>query len=166
MKKIILLLIIIFLALPTLATPKYFMDSNDKTVPPDPVYNKVITAPSGYILGVNGLKSININSIDIFDKIEFTLKNDFMYSGKIIAPEGSLVVGTVVNKNFLPDVNKAFVNIKFTKIITPQGYEIPVSAILNTKDNSGLIYADVQGILDFGEDNEIVLKQPVTYVLR
>ena len=66
--------------------------------------------------------------------------SDFYYDGNLIAPAGSSVTGTVleVSKAKHGSMNGKLL-IRFTQIITPYGIQIPISAVIKTDDNSGVL---------------------------
>ena len=163
-KKFILLLFVLnFCLSAAIAVPKYLNDEKSN----EPLYSgykKVVNIPQNYKLSVDLKKLININSVSVPDKVEADLKNDFLYKGQLIAPEGSIVKGNVTNVQKADKKTKAFIKVKFTAIITPDNQIIPISAVFVSNNNDGILYADENG--DFLPDNQaqIVIMQPVTYV--
>ena len=165
MKKFLFILIILSVCtLNATATPKYFSNEKKNNVAPDPIYNKTITVPRGYILSAELYNVLNSENIMQADKIDAGLKSDFIYNGTIIAPEGSLIKGTVVKVTEKTDKETARLLIKFTNISTPNGVSVPISGIIKTEDRTGLLYADNEGIFNNSDNIDIIIMQPVTVV--
>ena len=72
--------------------------------------------------------------------MQLALGSDFYYNGKMIAPAGSTVYGTVteLSKAKYGDMNGR-VKILFTQITTPYGVQIPISGVIKTNDGSGVL---------------------------
>ena len=72
--------------------------------------------------------------------ISMALNNDFYYDGKLIAPAGSTVYGTVIESS---KAKRGSINgklcVRFTQIYTPYGTQIPISAVIKTDDSSGVL---------------------------
>lgn len=100
----------------------------------------VVTVPAGQTFRAMFMAPISSANAYTGQEITLALNSDFYYGGKNIAPAGSSVVGTVI------EVSKAKhgtmngkLTLRFTKIITPQGQTIPISAVINTTDNTGTL---------------------------
>lgn len=72
--------------------------------------------------------------------VTMALGNDFFYDGKLIAPAGSTVYGTVIEAS---KAKRGSINgklcVRFTQIFTPYGTQIPISAVIKTNDSSGVL---------------------------
>ena len=69
-----------------------------------------------------------------------TLNKDFSYNSINIAPAGSTINGTVVKCKKAGIGNRnGQIQVRFTNIRTPQGYNIPVSAMIATTDGTGVL---------------------------
>lgn len=68
------------------------------------------------------------------------LCEDFIYNGKVIAPAGSIVYGTVIESS---KAKRGSINgklcIRFNNISTPYGTQIPISGVIRTDDMSGVL---------------------------
>ncbi len=166
LKKIVLLCLFLFIfgSLNSISIPKYFSDTNKKTVEPCKLYEKTIIVPHGYILKVELKEPLNISNLNVSDKYSVVLKNDFIYNSQLIAQEGSIINGTIVKKVESVGNLPSQLMFKFTGIYTPSGQNIPISGIFVTNDGTGLILSDVNGEFNLGDDVGIILKQPVTFV--
>ena len=164
--KILKYLILIFTLMVTtvyaVSVPK-FADKKSN-IPPDPIYKNTILIPQGYILNVTLKKNLTCDEISPSDNIEVLLSDDFTYKGKIIAEEGSMLIGKFVRKNI--DNNVCKVRAKFTNIITINGANIPVSAVFVEENSTGFINALNDGRLFEDNNADIIIKQPVTYIPR
>ena len=71
---------------------------------------------------------------------EIPLYQDFYYNGNLIAPAGSTVTGTAieVSKAKHGSMNGKLL-LRFTQIVTPYGVQIPISAVVKTNDNTGVL---------------------------
>ena len=159
-KSIILILSIIIFntAVSATAAPKYFSDKTKVT--PSHIYDNTILIPKGSVLTIIIKDAINKDSVNKADKVSAILKNDFIYNGKVIAPEGSTVEGNIININ--KQNNIVNVNVLYTNIITVNGINIPITALAVSEDESGYINID-----NYNNNNiEIITKQPVTYIQR
>lgn len=101
---------------------------------------RVVTVPSGQSLP--GYVSTPISSAytTVGQTIQISLGSDFCYNGNMIAPAGSTVYGTVIESS---KAKRGSINgklcIRFNRIITPYGLQIPISAVIKTSDNSGVL---------------------------
>ena len=72
--------------------------------------------------------------------VSFLLHDDFYYDNKLIAPAGSSVSGTVIEAS---KAKRGSINgklcVRFTQIYTPQGVQIPISAVIRTDDGTGVL---------------------------
>ncbi len=103
-----------------------------------PLQGSVIYTPAG--LTTKAVLSQSLSSETTYQgaSISASLHETLMYQGEVIAPAGSIISGTVL------DVRKAGrakhngeIYARFNCITTPQGYRVPVSAIIKTSDNTG-----------------------------
>lgn len=115
----------------------------------------VVTVPSGQSLP--GYVSTPISSAYATpgQPVQISLGSDFCYNGKMIAPAGSTVYGTVIEAS---KAKRGSINgklcIRFNQIITPYGLQIPISAIIKTSDNSGVLVGGTKTdvVKDYAKD--------------
>lgn len=84
-----------------------------------------------------------------------TLDKDFTYNNIKVAPAGSTLNGTVVKCKKAGIGNRnGQIEIRFTSIRTPEGYNVPVSAIISTTDGSGVLKggATKESAKDYGKN--------------
>lgn len=87
-----------------------------------------------------------------------TLDKDFVYNSTTIAPAGSSVNGTIVKCKRAGIGNRnGQIQIRFTNIRTPQGYNIPITATIATTDGSGILKggATMDSAKDYGKNAAI-----------
>lgn len=72
--------------------------------------------------------------------VSTTLPNGLSYNGILIAPAGSTISGSVMAIQKAGFANRnGSVYIRFNSLTSPQGYRIPVSAVIKTNDHSGVL---------------------------
>lgn len=83
--------------------------------------------------------------------VTLALGSDFYYNGNLVAPAGSSVTGTVleVSKAKHGSMNGKLL-LRFTQIVTPYGIQIPISAVVKTTDNTGVLVGGTK--LDVAKD--------------
>ena len=96
--------------------------------------------PAGITLSAILSQEINSKTAVVGQTISAILEEDFIYNGKLIASSGSVISGSVVStkKAGIADRN-AQMQIRFTTIRTPYNNVIPISAVISTKDSSGVL---------------------------
>ena len=100
----------------------------------------VVMVPAGAT--VTAMVTTPISSADMKkgEAVTMSLGNDFYYNGKIVAPAGSIVSGTVIEAS---KAKRGSMNgklcIRFNMLTTPYGVQIPISAVIKTEDSTGLL---------------------------
>ena len=161
MKKILSLIILCFISTNVYADSKFF-SSDSKNTPPDPIYNTGISVPQGYTLTVKLQEPILTVRTSSGDNINTVLNSDFYYKGQIIASEGSIVKGKIAKKD-LDNGEKSQLVIKFTEMLTPEGKKIPISGVIKTDDETGIIYIDKKTNYVIDGEIPVIIKQPIIY---
>ena len=119
---------------------QHYYPNNTYGSPSTTLRGHVVTVPTGQDLPV--VSTSTISSANAYTGQVFTLAlaSDFYYNGTLIAPAGSSVVGNVI------EVSKAKhgsmngkLCIRFNQIVTPNGFQIPISAVIKTDDNTGVL---------------------------
>lgn len=100
----------------------------------------VAMVPAGTIVNAKLTSDLSSETAYLGQNVSMALGSDFYYDNKLIAPAGSIVIGSVI------DVAKAKhgtlngkLCVRFTQINTPYGTQIPISAVIKTDDNSGVL---------------------------
>ena len=109
---------------------------SDKT----PLKNGVITVPAGEVFRALTTAPLGSANLTLGQGITFVIGTDFYYEGNLIAAAGSSINGTVleVAKAKHGGLNGKLL-VRFTQIVTPYGIQIPISAVIKTDDNTGVM---------------------------
>lgn len=100
----------------------------------------VVMVPAGATLNAVLTAPISSEYTNVGETVCMALNSDFMYNGKLIAPAGSTVVGTVIQSTKAKhgSMNGKLL-IRFNQINTPHGTQIPISAVIKTEDGTGVL---------------------------
>lgn len=105
-----------------------------------PLQGSVVMVPAGTSMPAMLTTQISSATAQIGQGVSMVLNSDFYYNNKLIAPAGSTVSGAVIEAS---KAKRGSMNgklcIRFTQIFTPYGTQIPISAIIKTDDNSGVL---------------------------
>ncbi len=100
----------------------------------------VVTVPAGTKMGIVVTTPISSEYTTLGQTVSAALGSDFYYNNKLIAPAGSTVSGIVIETS---KAKRGSMNgklaIRFTQILTPYGVAIPISGIIATSDNTGVL---------------------------
>lgn len=101
---------------------------------------RVVTVPEGQTIPALTTTPLSSSSAYLGQVYTIALAHDFFYNGSMIAPAGSSVVGNVVE---VVHARRGSLNgrlcIRFSQIVTPSGQQIPISAVIKTSDNTGVL---------------------------
>ena len=115
----------------------------------------VVTVPAGQSMPVVVTTPISSANMTTGQTVTVALGSDFYYNGNLIAPAGSSVTGTAieVSKAKHGSLNGKLL-LRFTQIVTPYGVQIPISAVVKTTDNSGVLVGGTKMDVtkEFGKD--------------
>lgn len=105
-----------------------------------PLHGNVIMVPAGTSLPAMLTTPLSSQNASVGQTVTMALNSDFYYNNKLIAPVGSTISGTVVeaSKAKRGSMNGKL-SIRFTQILTPYGTQIPISAVIKTDDNTGVL---------------------------
>jgi len=107
---------------------------------PQQLQGHVVTVPAGTKVGIVMTAPISSEYATLGQNVSAALASDFYYNNKLVAPAGSTVSGIVIEAS---DAKRGSMNgklaIRFTQILTPYGVAIPISGIISTTDNSGVL---------------------------
>lgn len=111
----------------------------------------VVTVPAGQNIPAVVTTPISSANLILGQNVTLALGSDFYYNGNLIAPAGSSVTGTVleVSKAKHGSINGKLL-LRFTQIVTPYGIQIPISAVIKTTDNTGVLVGGTK--LDVAKD--------------
>ncbi len=115
----------------------------------------VVTVPAGQSFKAVVTSPISSATMYRGQNVSVILGTDFYYNGLKIAPAGSTVSGMVLDaaKAKHGSMNGKL-SIRFTSIITPTGMQIPISAVIKTNDNTGVLVGGtaLDVTKDYGKD--------------
>lgn len=104
---------------------------------------RIVSVPAGYSFNAYFMTPVNSATAYTGQEITLALGSDLYYREQLIATAGSAITGTVI------EVFKAKhgtlngkLTLRFTHILTPDGTDIPISAVIKTTDNSGVLVGD------------------------
>ncbi len=169
MKKIIPLTILL-IGTSAIGAPNFDYSQNN----PAPIYNQnnyslpthtvsanhtlkgsVVTVPAGQNISAVVATPISSANITAGQNVSLALGSDFYYNGNLIAPAGSSITGTAieVSKAKHGSMNGKLL-LRFTQITTPYGVQIPISAVIKTTDNTGVLVGGTKTdvVKDYGKD--------------
>lgn len=105
-----------------------------------PLQGNVVMVPAGTSMPAMLTTPLSSATSTAGQAVTMYLNSDFYYDNKLIAPAGSTVSGTVIEAS---KAKRGSMNgklcIRFTQIFTPYGTQIPISAMIKTDDNSGVL---------------------------
>lgn len=115
----------------------------------------VVTVPAGQNIPVVTTMPLSSETLTLGQNVSVALGSDFYYNGSLIAPAGSSITGQVleVSKAKRGSMNGKLM-VRFTQIVTPYGTQIPISAVIKTDDNTGLLVGGTKMDVakDYGKD--------------
>lgn len=115
----------------------------------------VVTVPAGQKFPAVVTTPLNSANLTLGQNVTLALGSDFYYNGNLIAPAGSSITGSVleVSKAKHGSMNGKLL-VRFTQIVTPYGIQIPISAVIKTNDNTGVLIGGTKMDVakDYGKD--------------
>ena len=116
---------------------------------------RVVTVPAGQSFPAVVTTPLSSANLTTGQNVSIALGSDFYYNNNLIAPAGSSVTGTVleVSKAKHGSMNGKLM-LRFTQIVTPYGIQIPISAVVKTNDNTGVLIGGTKMDVakDYGKD--------------
>lgn len=101
---------------------------------------RVVTVPAGETFRAVVTTPVNSETAVTGQIVTMALGSDFYYNNNLIAPAGSTVQGTVIEASKAKHGSlNGKLTVRFTSIITPNGQNIPISAVIKTDDNTGTL---------------------------
>lgn len=104
------------------------------------LHGSIVTVPAGQEFKTVVTTPLSSQNLTLGQTVTLALGSDFYYGNNLIAPAGSSVSGTVleVSKAKHGSMNGKLL-VRFTQITTPYGVQIPISAVIKTDDNTGVL---------------------------
>ena len=116
---------------------------------------RVVTVPAGQNITTVVTTPISSENMAVGQSVTLALGSDFYYNGNLIAPAGSSVSGTAIEVSKAKHGNlNGKLLLRFTQITTPYGVQIPISAVIKTNDNTGVLIGGTKTdvALEYGKD--------------
>lgn len=136
MRTFLITLALIFLTILSVQTPSYSNDQPLNNIQLEMRDYDEITLPVGTFIPVINLQEISTETCPEGYKVKFMATNDlFMYETNII-PRNTEFYGYIEKINEPVIGTNASMKVKITKIIMPDGFEIPIRGYLYTSNNN------------------------------
>ncbi len=127
-----------------LSATNYSFQQTGVNVPQYPqnntLHGNVVMVPAGTEMKVVLTTPISSEYTTVGQTVSMALCDDFYYNNQLVAPAGSTVYGTVIESS---KAKRGSINgklcVRFNKIRTPYGSEIPISGVIKTDDMSGVL---------------------------
>lgn len=101
---------------------------------------RIVTVPAGQEFRAVLTTPVSSETASTGQVVTMALNSDFYYNGNLIAPAGSTVNGTVIEASRAKHGSlNGKLTVRFTNIITPNGQNIPISAVIKTSDSTGTL---------------------------
>ena len=105
-----------------------------------PLRGSVVSVPAGSSFSANLTTPLSSAEAAVGQPVYMVLGHDFYYNDKLIAPAGSSVTGSVIEASSAKHGSlNGKLSVRFTQITTPMGAQIPISAVIKTDDNTGVL---------------------------
>jgi len=115
----------------------------------------VVTVPAGENISTVVTTPISSENLVLGQAVNLVLGTDFYYNNQLVAPAGSMITGNAleVSKAKHGNINGKLL-LRFTKIVTPYGAQIPISAVIKTSDNTGILVGGTKADMakEYGKD--------------
>ena len=100
----------------------------------------VVMVPAGTPMKASVTTPLSSAYLQAGQGVTLSLNEDFYYNGKLIAPAGSTISGTVIEA---AKAKRGSMNgklcIRFNTVTTPYGTQFPITAVIRTDDSSGVL---------------------------
>lgn len=151
MKRVIFSVIMLLTGSAVLAASNYSYEAPSPVLPQtvteeqykikdNTLKGSVVAVPAGQTFKARFTEPVDSSTAATGQTITMVLGTDYSYNGKVIAPAGSSVKGSVIEVSSAKHGSlNGKLAIRFTQITTPSGQEIPISAIIKTDDYTGVL---------------------------
>ncbi len=113
---------------------------NNYNIQNNTLRGSVVMVPAG--TSMNAIVTTPLSSAysTVGQTVNIALNTDFYYNNRLIAPAGSTVYGTVIEASKAKHGSmNGKLCVRFTQIYTPDGTQIPISAVIKTDDGTGVL---------------------------
>lgn len=105
-----------------------------------PLQGSVTIVPAGTPIPATLTTQLSSANATVGQTVTVVLNNDLYYNNKLVAPIGSTVYGSVIQASKAKHGSmNGKLCVRFNNIVTPYGNQIPISAVIRTDDNSGVL---------------------------
>ena len=125
----------------------------------------VITVPEGQVLRAIVTTPLSSNCLSLGQNVTMVLGEDFYYNNKLVAPVDSVVFGSVIKVSKASKNSDGELLLRFTRITTPYGIQVPISAIIKNSSKIGNLSGEHETSESNGGDVDIPVNTPVDLVL-
>lgn len=125
----------------------------------------VITVPEGQVLHTIVTMPLTSDKLSLGQNVTVVLGENFCYKNKLVAPVDSVVNGKVINVSKATKNSAGELQLRFTRITTPYGIQVPVSAVVKNNSKIGKISGADELFASETRDVNIPVSTPVDLVL-
>lgn len=130
----------------------------------------VVSVPEGQVIRTVVTTPLTSNNLTLGQNVTLVLGEDFYYNSKLIMPMDSVVAGSVIKVSKAANNESGKLLLRFTRITTPEGIQVPISAVIKNNNRLGMLSGSEQQTgSKTGEVNvpvatpvDIILIQPIT----
>ena len=116
---------------------------------------RVVTVPAGQTITAVVTTPISSATVEVGQTVTLALGSDFYYNGNLVAPAGSSITGTAIEASKAKHGNlNGKLLLRFTQITTPYGVQVPISAVVKTDSNNGVLLGGTKAdvVKEYGKD--------------
>ncbi len=125
----------------------------------------VVTIPEGQIIRTIVTTPLTSNHLSLGQNVTMVLGEDFYYNNKLVAPMDSVVYGSVIKVSKATAEEEGKLLLRFTRITTPYGIQVPVSAIVKNSNKIGILSGFDNEFATASKDVDIPVTTPVDLIL-
>ncbi|MEW5820493.1 MAG: hypothetical protein AB1782_09915 [Cyanobacteriota bacterium] len=104
------------------------------------IYAEKLEVPAGRTVEVKTDVMISSETNNNGDPVIVTISQGFYNDGELILPAGSKIEGKIIELEHASEGNNGAVKVHFDSVYTPSGEKIPISAIVETEDGTGILW--------------------------
>ena len=124
----------------------------------------VITVPEGQVIRTIVTTPLTSDHLSLGQNVTMVLGEDFYFDNKLVAPIDSVVSGSVIKVSRSTPSEGGKLLLRFTRITTPYGIQVPISAIVKNDNKTGMLTG--AALADEGKkDVDIPVTTPIDLVL-
>lgn len=106
----------------------------------EPLHGSVVVVPAGRSIDTVAENGISSSISRVGDPMSVVLQQGFYDNGSFVFPNGTIIEGKVTEVNPAGRTGKnGDIAVRFTTAISPSGKRLPISAIIETNDGTGIV---------------------------